>query len=261
MIVARCSAAAAANRSRSFLLFGLHFLHADPFRDRRASATRPAGAPLRAGRRSVRRRPRDGVASARSSRGQSTPVEQVGDHDDEAAPPGARAGALRARRPASLAVVRSSHTRALLDVVQQREHRVATAARRAHLGRRHRRSSTAATRLPGLRGEEPERGRGREREVALLAARGAEVEARGAVDDEPGLELAVGDRVAHVGRVRPGRQAPVDAAHVVARLVQPGVARFAARTTHVALVVAVEQAVELAVDEEIELPEPLSRSR
>ena len=53
----------------------------------------------------------------------------------------------------------------------------------------------------------------------------------------------------------PGGQAPVDAAHVVARLVEPGVAGFAARPAHVALVVAVQQAVELAVDEEIELPE------
>ena len=54
-------------------------------------------------------------------------------------------------------------------------------------------------------GEEADGGGGGEREVALLAVGGAEVEAGRAVDDHPGLELAVDDRLAHVRDRRCGR--------------------------------------------------------
>ena len=148
----------------------------------------------------------------------------------------------------------SVRPRALLDVVQQGQHGVAAAPGRAHFGagpvEAHRGDPVARA-----RGEEPERGRSREREVPLLTAGGAEVEAGGAVHDEPRLELAIRDRVAHVGDVGARGQAPVDPAGVVTRLIEPGVAGLAAGPAHVSLVVAVEQAVELAVDEEIELPE------
>ena len=58
----------------------------------------------------------------------------------------------------------------------------------------------------------------------------AEAHRRRDVDDEPGLEVAVGDLVADVGLAGAGRDVPVDAADVVARLVQPRLAGLAAVT-------------------------------
>ena len=199
------------------------------------------------------------VASDRSSRGQSLPSSR-----SETTTTSPRRRATRCVRwsasasdPAAVAFVR---TRALLDVVQQREHGVATAAGRPHFGRRRRRSRPPRPGCPAREVRNPNAAAAASARSRFSQFGGPEVEARGPVDDEPGLELAVGDRVAHVRRVRARGQAPVDAAGVVAGLVQPGVAGFAARTAHVALVVAGQQPVELAVDEEIELPERASRS-
>ena len=91
-----------------------------------------------------------------------------------------------------------------------------------------------------------DRRRGRHRQVALLAAGGAEVEAGRHVDHQPGLQLAVGDHLPHV-RVRGARgHRPVHPAHVVAGLVDPRLPRLGARAGQQPEVVAVQHAVELA---------------
>ena len=79
-----------------------------------------------------------------------------------------------------------------------------SAARRVDHGRG-RGVEHRAEAVPGTSGEEADRGDRGKDEVALLAAGGAEVEARGAVGDDPGLELPVDDRVATRGGRRCGR--------------------------------------------------------
>ena len=107
--------------------------------------------------------------------------------------------------------------------------------------------------VAGPGGDEPEGGDDREREVALLVLGGAVVEAGAAVDDEPGLELAIGDGRPHLHVAGPGCEVPVDAAHVVAGFVPAAVAAVAARTGHQTLVVAVDEPVELPGDRQLEL--------
>ncbi len=57
---------------------------------------------------------------------------------------------------------------------------------------------------------------GGDRQVAFEAVAGAEVEARREVHREPRLQLAVGDRLPHIGRGGAGGDRPVHATHVVA---------------------------------------------
>ena len=101
-------------------------------------------------------------------------------------------------------------------------------------------------RLPDLAPSRPKAAAAASARSRFSQRGGAEVEAGGAVDDEPGLELAVGDGVAHVRVVGAGGEVPVDAADVVAGLVQAAVAGLGAGAGDETLVVAVEQAVELA---------------
>jgi len=54
------------------------------------------------------------------------------------------------------------------------------------------------------------------RKVPLLAERGAKGDARGEIDQHPGIELAVGDGLADVRVLHAGSDIPVDAADVVA---------------------------------------------
>src|SRR3954470_2525550 len=68
-------------------------------------------------------------------------------------------------------------------------------------------------------GQDPERGEGGEHHLPLLPAGRAEVEARGAVDDDEGVQLAVGLGGAHVRLERAGGETPVDAARIVAGFV------------------------------------------
>ena len=74
----------------------------------------------------------------------------------------------------------------------------------------------------------------------------------GAVDDQPALELAVGDRLAEVGARRAGGDVPVDVADVVARLVHAGLTGLGAVTRHETTMVAVQDAVEPARDVDLE---------
>ena len=106
-------------------------------------------------------------------------------------------------------------------------------------------------------GEEGEGGRRGQGQVALLAVGGAEVEAGGAVDHQPGLQLPVGDGGPHVGDAGAGGEVPVHAADVVARGVDPAVGRLGAPAGHEALVVALEEPVELAGDGQLQLAQPV----
>jgi hypothetical protein len=110
-------------------------------------------------------------------------------------------------------------------------------------------------------GEEGEGGGRGHGQVALLLAGGAEVEAGAGVHDEPRLELAVGDRRADVGRVGAGGEVPVHVADVVARCVEAAVAGLGAAGGDEAAVVALEEAVELAGDLDLELAQAAFSSR
>ena len=102
------------------------------------------------------------------------------------------------------------------------------------------------------RGQHADAGAGREHHVALLLLRGAEVEAGAAVDDQPALELAIGDGFAEVGDAGAGRDVPVDVPDVVAGLVDPGLTGLGAVARHQAAMVAVQDAVEPAGDVDLE---------
>src|SRR5205085_10935595 len=69
-------------------------------------------------------------------------------------------------------------------------------------------------------GERPERRDGAEDDVALLAERGAEVQAGRAVGDDPCLQLAVGLGLAHPYARGACAEVPVDEASVVTGLVR-----------------------------------------
>jgi hypothetical protein len=95
-------------------------------------------------------------------------------------------------------------------------------------------------------GQEADAGCRGQDEVTLLAAGGSEVQPGRPVDQHPRLELAVGDGLADVGRLHAGGDVPVDAAHVVAGFVGPGLAELGPTARDQAHEVAVEHAVELA---------------
>ncbi len=102
-------------------------------------------------------------------------------------------------------------------------------------------------------GEEPD---GRDRrldQTPLHAVAALHVEARREVDDEPGLELTVRDGLPDVGHGGPGGDRPVHRADVVARFVGARFPRFGARPREQPSVVAVEDTVEAARDEQLEL--------
>ena len=101
-------------------------------------------------------------------------------------------------------------------------------------------------------GEEPEGGHDRQGDLALLALRRAEVQARRAIHHQAGLELPVGFCGAHVGREGPGRKAPVDAAGVVARAVGASAGRLRPRPRCEGEVVAAQHAVEATGDVELQ---------
>ena len=81
---------------------------------------------------------------------------------------------------------------------------------------------------------------------ALGEAVGAEVDAAEQVDQEPGRELAVLGELAHVGRLQPRGDVPVDVADVVVMLVLAQVGEVEAGAAHQRAVVALQQAVEAA---------------
>ena len=94
--------------------------------------------------------------------------------------------------------------------------------------------------------------RGRDHQVALLAADGAEVQGRRQVGDQPGLQLPVRHRLPDVRFGGAGRDGPVHPSDVIAGVVQPGVPELGARAGHQAEVVALQQAVQTAPDGEFQ---------
>src|SRR5947209_1055277 len=94
--------------------------------------------------------------------------------------------------------------------------------------------------------------------LALLPTGGAEVEAGRAVDDDEGVQLAVGLRRADVRLERTGREAPVDAARVVTRFVAACTRPLGTGADRSRDVVAGESAVETAAHLELQ---PAQRSR
>ena len=84
--------------------------------------------------------------------------------------------------------------------------------------------------VAAVHGEVPDRGEPGDRQVALLAVGGAEVEAGREVDDRPGLQLAVGDRLADVRHLGAGGDRPVHPPDVVPGVVRAGVAGLATRS-------------------------------
>ena len=130
------------------------------------------------------------------------------------------------------------------------------AAGRDHIGQPGLGDDGAIT-IAGPGGQEPDRSRGRHRQVPLLAQRGPEVHGRTQVHQRPRLQLSVGDGVTDVGSHGAGRHVPVDPADVVARGVGPGLAEFGTVTGHQALVLAVEQSVDTVRDRQVEPPQHL----
>ena len=102
------------------------------------------------------------------------------------------------------------------------------------------------------RREEPDGGGGDEPGLRLVGHRRAEAHRRRHVDDDPRLEVAVGDLVADVGLLGAGGDVPVDASRIVARLVEPGLTRLAAVPGRDALVVAVQGPVQAPGDRQLE---------
>jgi len=97
-----------------------------------------------------------------------------------------------------------------------------------------------------------DRGDRGEHEFALLGERGAEVDARRQVDDQPRLQFAVGDGLPHV-RDRGSRgDRPIHAANVVAGHVLPRLPRLGAGAGHQTEVVALQQPVELVAHAQLE---------
>ena len=121
-----------------------------------------------------------------------------------------------------------------------------------HPGRRHAVGDQGADPVAAAAVEVGDRGRGGHRQVALLAAGGAEVQAGRHVDHHPGLQFAVGDHLPdmRVGGARGHR--PVHPADVVAGLILARLPRLRTGTRDQAEMVAVQDTVELAFDRELE---------
>ena len=118
-------------------------------------------------------------------------------------------------------------------------------------------TSTAPEPVLVAGGEEPDGGRGAEGQRRLLRPHRREAHRCRHVDDQPALQVAVGDLVAHVQLAGAGGDVPVDPAHVVADLIQPALARVAAVAGRDALVLAVEETVELARHRQLQRPQHL----
>ena len=121
---------------------------------------------------------------------------EVGDHGDEPAPLAEPGDAVdRAGEVAAPEVLRHGRRG---DRREDGAHLVGAGARRHHLEVRAGDEHGADAVLVAHR-EEPDARRGGERHLGLLHRGRAEAHRRRDVDDQPGLEVAVGDLVAHVG--------------------------------------------------------------
>ena len=143
------------------------------------------------------------------------------------------------------------------DGVEQRQLSLAARPRRQHpetgLPQQH-----AAEAAAGAVGHVADRGDGGQRKGALLHPGAAEVHRGRAVDENCGLELALGDGGADLQLDRAGRRRPVDAPDVIACCIGPRVGRLAARTGTPGEVLALQQPVEAPPDRQ---PQPPERRR
>ena len=160
------------------------------------------------------------------------------------------------RRSASMAAARSPRTPGgalgMVAMVRSSVCSMLASGARRHPGHRRAVGDQRADPVAATAVEVGDRGRGRHRQVALLAAGGAEVQAGRQVDHHPGLQFAVGDHLpdVRVGGARGDR--PVHPAHVVAGLVDARLPRLRAGPRDQAEVIAVQDTVELALDGELE---------
>jgi hypothetical protein len=130
---------------------------------------------------------------------------------------------------------------------EQVEHMAATAARRQHgvdaVAIEDRADAVATAR------EEPsEQGHELSRNAPFGEPVGAEVDAGGEIDQEPGGMLAVLRELPHVGLLETRGDVPVDVANVVVMLVLAQVGEVEAGAAHQRAVIALQQAVEPAQD-------------
>ena len=105
-------------------------------------------------------------------------------------------------------------------------------------------------------GETGDGGRDVGGQIGLPPAGGPEVEASRAVDEDRDVEVTLLHRVADMRFPGPGKNRPVHAAHVVARLVRSGVPRLDAVAEHERGMTTVPASEDLAADGELDAAEP-----
>ena len=171
--------------------------------------------------------------------------EKVGDDHDQAP---ALAIPLRRAIADSRSVTPAPSSRGLGDLVQDPKEVLARAARRddptSCLGRSSADRQHGADPVAVAVGQEADGGRRGQHKLAFLGAGRPEVEPGRAVDEQPGLQLPLGDRLADVGLGKSGGDVPVDATDVVTGGVAAGLAQFGSVTGDQPSMVAVEEAVE-----------------
>ena len=182
-------------------------------------------------------------------------ASEVADHRDEPASVGD--GADPVDRSGEIRVAETLGRWGGAEQRQDRTNLVRARAWRHDVDRWTRDQHGAQTVLVAGREEPDARGRGR-RDVRLVVGDGTELHGGRHVDHQPGGQVAVGDLLTNVGLAGSGGDVPVDPADVVARLVQPRLARLRPVTRRQALVVAVQDPVEPSGDRELECAQQLS---
>ncbi len=198
-------------------------------RGRRASITPDVGqARARGGRRSRRRGPRGGRPGPAARAPSPSGARKSETTTTRPAPAMARPGPGSRWRPPGRRCPLRSLRRGLGGGVQRAQQMATAGARREDPHARRRRRRRRPSRLPVRRVRKPmaavaARARSRFSQLAVPKSRLAERSS-----EHPGRQLAVGDRLADVDLGHAGGDVPVDAADVVAGLVDAGVARLAA---------------------------------
>ena len=176
-------------------------------------------------------------------------AEEVGDDDDQAA--AAHRAAQRLQRGGQVAPPAARRPRRRDDGAQQPLGGQPAGHRRVAVDPLPGRDDGAEP-VAAVHGEVADGGEAGDGEVALLAVGGAEVEAGRQVDHRPRLQLAVGDRLAHVRHLGARGDRPVHPPDVVARVVRARVAGLRAGARHQPEVVALQQPVQPPADGELE---------
>ena len=128
--------------------------------------------------------------------------------------------------------------------------RPATAGRNSHhliAGAHHRAQPVASAQSEVSDGRA-----GRHRQITFGGVDRAEIQTRRHVDDEPGLELAIGHHLPDVSMGCPGRHRPIHPAHVVAGLVLASLPRLGPRSRDEPEVFTLQHPVELAANHDFQ---------